>query len=208
MRLPLEPSLGKAPLLTPDIRRIAKNCPKNLTGVRDRALVLIGYAGAFRRSELAAIEVADLTFSKNGLVIDLRRSKTDQEASGRKVGIPFGANKSTCPVRCLRHFLTKAKITSASVFRGIDRHGHLSSQKLHRDSVRWILKVAAHRSGRKTEPLGGHSLRAGFATQAAMNGENERDIMRQTGDKSSVMLARYIRIGQMFMHNAAAGLGI
>jgi integrase len=81
---------GKAPLLTPDIRWIVKSCPKSLTGARDRAIVLIGYAGAFRRSELADIDFADLSFSKDGLVIDLRRSKTDQEASGRKVGIPFG----------------------------------------------------------------------------------------------------------------------
>lgn len=108
----------------------------------------------------------------------------------------------------MRRWLTEAKINSGPAFRGIDRYGNLSGQGLHKDSVGWILKGAAQGAGMKTELLGGHSLRAGHCTQAAMNGLNERDIMRQTGHESSVMLARYIRIAEMFTHNAAAGLGI
>jgi integrase len=83
-----------------------------------------------------------------------------------------------------------------------------SRRGLHKDCVGWILKRAASRAGLKPEPLGGHSLRAGCVTQAAINGVSERDIMRQTGHKSAEMLARYIRIGEMFTRNAAAGLGI
>jgi integrase len=168
----------------------------------------VGFAGAFRRSELAAIDYANLTFTQDGLVIDLSRSKTDQEAAGRKVGIPFGKEEATCPVRALRHWLAASGISSGAVFRGANRHGRLSRPGLHEDCVGWILKRAAHRAGLKPEPLGGHSLRAGCVTQAAMNGISERDIMRQTGHKSAEMLARYMRIGEIFTRNAAAGLGI
>lgn len=199
---------GKAPLLTSDIRRIVACCPKTLGGLRDQALILVGFAGAFRRSELAAIDCAHLSFTKDGLVIDLRRSKTDQEATGRKVGIPFGTDEETCPVRALRRWLAESSTTSGAVFRGVNRHGKLGRRGLHKDCVGWILKRAARRAGLKPEPLGGHSLRAGCVTQAALNGVSERDIMRQTGHKSAEMLARYIRIGEIFTRNAAAGLGI
>jgi integrase len=171
-------------------------------------LIPVGYAGAFRRSELAAIDLTHLSFTKDGLVIDLRRSKTDQEAAGRKVGIPFGKEDATCPVRALRRWLAASCITSGAIFRGVKRHDKLFRCGLHKDCVGWILKRAAHRAGLKPEPLGGHSLRAGCVTQAAMNGVSERDIMRQTGHKSAEMLARYIRIGEIFTRNAAAGLGI
>jgi integrase len=199
---------GNAPLLTNDIRRIVAACPETLSGLRDRALVLVGFAGAFRRSELAAMNFADLSFTKDGLVIDLRRSKTDQEAAGRKVGIPFGKDETTCPVRALRRWLAESGITAGAVFRGVNRHGKISRRGLHKDCVGWIVKRAASRASLKPEPLGGHSLRAGCVTQAAMNGVSERDIMRQTGHKSAEMLARYIRIGEIFTRNAAAGLGI
>jgi site-specific recombinase XerD len=89
---------GKAPLLTSDIRRIVACCPETLLGLRDRALILVGFAGAFRRCELAAIDFSNLSFTEDGLVIDLCRSKTDQEAAGRKVGIPFGQEDATCPL--------------------------------------------------------------------------------------------------------------
>jgi integrase len=199
---------GKAPLLTADIRRIVASCPQTLSGLRDRALILVGYAGAFRRSELAAIDFAHISLTADGLVIDLHRSKTDQEAAGRKVGIPFGKEEATRPVRALRQWFAESGITAGAVFRGVNRHGKLSRRGLHKDCVGWILKRAARRAGLKPEPLGGHSLRAGCVTQAAMNGVSERDIMRQTGHKSAEMLARYIRIGEMFTRNAAAGLVI
>ena len=146
-----------------------------------------------------------LSFTRDGLVIDLHRSKTDQEAAGRKVGIPFGNEEATCPVRALRRWLAKTGITSGAVFRGVNRHGKPSRRGLHKDCVGWILKRAAQRAGLKPEPLGGHSLRAGCVTQAAMNGVSERDITRHI---STEMLARYIRIGEFFTRNAAAGLGI
>ena len=107
----------------------------------------------------------------------------------------------------LRRWLAASGISSGAVFRGVSRHGNLSRRGLHKDCVGWILKLAARRAGLKPEPVGGHSLRAGCVTQAAMNGVSERDIMRQTGHKSAEMPARYIRIGEIFTRNAAAGLG-
>lgn len=201
--------IGKSPLLTKEIRRIVGACPRTLAGLRDEALVLVGFAGAFRRSELARIEVSDLTFNKNGVVIDLRVSKTDQEGASRKVGLPFGKNKSTCPVRALRAWLKAAHIQQGPVFRRVDRCGYPSRGRgLHRDSIGKMLKRAAARARMKTGPLGGHSLRAGCVTQAAMNGVREFVIQRQTGHKTVSMLRRYIRSGEIFRENAAAGLGI
>jgi len=200
--------IGKSPLLTRDIRRIVAACPRTLAGLRDKALVLVGFAGAFPRSELVSIRVSDLTFNKNGVVIDLRVSKTDQEGAGRKVGLPFGKNQSTCPERALRAWLKAARIKQGPVFRRVDRSGHPSRRGLNKDSIGKLLKRAAARARMKTASLGGHSLRAGFVTQAAMNGVREFVIQRQTGHKTVSMLRRYIRLGEIFIENAAAGLGI
>jgi integrase len=199
---------GKDPLLADDIRGIIAASAKGLKGARDRALVLVGFAGAFRRSELARMEVRDLEFTADGTVIDLPISKTDQEAAGRKVGLPFGENPATCPVLALRRFLAEAQISEGPVFRKIGRYGHVSKRGLNSNSIGAILKRAAARAGMRVEPLGGHSLRAGHVTQAAMNGVMERVIMRQTGHRSTKTLRRYIRIGEMFRENAARGLGI
>jgi len=94
------------------------------------------------------------------------------------------------------------------LFRSVSRHGQVAHRGLHKDSVGAILKTAAERAGMKTKTFAVHTLRAGCVTQAAMNGVTERDIIREMGHKSSIMLAKYIRIGQIFTHNAAAGLGI
>ncbi len=103
--------VGKAPLLSDDIRKIIGKTTSDLRGLRDRALILVGFAGAFRRSELVRLQVSDLSFNKEGVVIDIRVSKTDQEGAGRKVGIPFGEFQETCPVRALKAWLAEAKIT-------------------------------------------------------------------------------------------------
>jgi integrase len=199
---------GKNPLLADDIRAIVAASAEGTKGMRDRVLVLAGFAGAFRRSELARIDVCDLSFNKNGVVIDVRVSKTDQERSGRKVGLPFGSDPDTCPVLALRRWLALTQISEGPVFRKVGRYGHVSKRGLNSDSIGAMLKRAAARAGMRVEPLGGHSLRAGHVTQAAMNGVSERVIMRQTGHRSVATLRRYIRIGEMFRENAARGLGI
>ena len=199
---------GKAPLLSADIRRIIAARREDLLGLRDSALVLVGFAGGFRRSELAGIHIHDLKFSTDGVVVTVRKSKTDQEGAGREVGLPFGASQDTCPVRALRQWLDRAGITEGPVFRAVQRYGHVSRRGLHKDSIGKLLKRAASRAGLKVDGLGGHSLRAGCVTQAAMNGVREFVIMKQTGHKSVTTLRRYIRSGEIFRENAAAGLGI
>ena len=199
---------GKAPLVSADIRRIIAARRKDLLGLRDAALVLVGFAGGSRRSELAGIHISDLKFSADGVVVTVRKSKTDQEGAGREVGLPFGSSTDTCPVRALRQWLDRAAIREGPVFRSVGRYGHVSRRGLHSDSIGKLLKRAAGRAGLKVEELGGHSLRAGCVTQAAMNGVREFVIMRQTGHKTIATLRRYIRSGEIFRENAAAGLGI
>lgn len=199
---------GKKPLLTEDLRRLIDALPESLKGTRDRALLLLGFAGAFRRSELVALDAEDLDFTEEGLVIMLRRSKTDQEGEGRKIGIPYGSYPATCPVRSLRAWLAASETASGPVFRGINRHGQLQPSRLTGQSVALIVKAYAEAAGLDSATLAGHSLRAGFATAAARNGASERSIMEQTGHRSLTMVRKYIRDGSLFRDNAAAKLGL
>ena len=119
-----------------------------------------------------------------------------------------GVSTDTCPVRTLRQWLDRAGIREGPDFRSVVRYGHVARRGLHKDSIGKLLKRAAARAGMNVDPLGGHSLRAGCVTQAAMNGVREFIIMRQTGHKTVATLRRYIRSGEIFRENAAAGLGI
>jgi len=199
---------GKKPFLTPDLRRMIGELPQDLRGLRDRALLLAGFAGGFRRSELAALRVVDLETAPDGLIMRLGRSKTDQEGRGRAVALPYGSDPQTCPVRALDTWLRQAGITDGPLFRAIDRYGQISGQALHADSVGYLVKPAAARAGLETGQYAGHSLRAGLATQAAMNGASELAIMKQTGHRSLPTVRKYIREGSLFRDNAAAKLGL
>ena len=149
--------------------------------MRDRALLLVGFAGAFRRSELVSLDVADVMFASDGLVVQLRRSKTDQEGEGRKVGLPFGSNPLTCPVRSLRAWLGVAAIARGPIFRAVDRHGNVADAWLTDQSVALVVKRCAKAAGLDWERYAGHSLRSGLATAAAMADVSERAIMAHTG---------------------------
>lgn len=199
---------GKEALLTEQIRALTATCGDDLQGLRDRALLLVGFAGAFRRSEIVTIDHGNLDFTEDGVVIRIGRSKTDQVGAGRVVGIPFGADPEMCPVRALARWLAAAAITSGPVFRAVDQMGRVAPRPMHPDSVAYIIKRAARRAGLDDEVLAGHSLRSGHVTQAARNGVGERVIMDQTGHKSPATLRRYIRQGRLFLENAAAGLGL
>ncbi|MGI4831627.1 MAG: site-specific integrase [Janthinobacterium lividum] len=199
---------GKTPLLTADLIQVLAHLPAGLSGVRDRALLLVGYTGGLRRSELAALTAEDLEWKEEGAILTLRRSKTDQEGQGRKVAIPRGVHAATCPVRALRGWLEAAAIQAGALFREIDRHGRIGERGLHRDSVGAILKRAVARAGFDPANYGGHSLRAGFATQAARNGATAFDIMRQTGHRSITTVSRYVRDAQIFRDAPAGKLGL
>lgn len=199
---------GKAPATVEVIRDMVAMLGDGLIGTRDRALLLIGFAGAFRRSELVALDVEDVEETADGLVIFLRRSKTDQEGKGRKIGIPYGSDPATCPVRALRAWLEVSGITTGPIFRPINRHGHMANRRLSGHAVALIVKRCAAAAGYDPSKFAGHSLRAGLATSAAAAGKSERAIMAQTGHKSVMMVRRYIRDGNIFRDNAAAGIGL
>lgn len=198
----------KAPAAVEEIRRMVATLRDGLPGVRDRALLLLGFAGAFRRSELVALEVEDLTLSAEGITVSIRRSKTDQTGEGETVAIPYGVNVATCPVRAYLAWLTAAGISTGAIFRAVDRYGRISSSALSSDAVADLVKTAASRAGLDPVVFSGHSLRAGFATAAARAEVPEWRIMRQTRHKSRAILDRYIREANLFRGNAAGSVGL
>ena len=199
---------GKAPILIDDLRAMVVSLSASPAGIRDKALLLLGFAGAFRRSELVNLDVADIDIEREGMVITLKRSKTDQEGQGTKKAIPFGNNGATCPVLAVKEWLAASGIADGAIFRSIDRHGTMSDQRLSDRSVALIIKRLAVAIGIDPTRFAGHSLRAGLATQAAINGVSEASIMHQTGHKSVMMVRRYIRDGSLFRDNAAGKVGL
>ena len=196
------------PIGLEDLRRMLAALPKGMAGDRDRALLLVGWAGAFRRAELVALDVEDVEATDDGLVVRVRHSKTDQQGAGREVGIPLGTTVQMCPVKALREWLEAASISTGPLFRKVDRHGHAGAQRLNPASVAEVVKRAATLSGLDPTPFSGHSLRAGLATSAAANGATESLIMAQTGHKSTAMVRRYIRRANLFKQNAASIAGL
>jgi site-specific recombinase XerD len=174
-------------------------------GTRDKALLLIGFAGAFRRSELVSLTVADIEQGKQGLVVQLIRSKTDQEGRGRKVAIPF-ARGVVCPVVALQHWLEVAEITEGPIFRAVNRHGVISNAGLTPQAVALVVKERAQAVGLDPKKYAGHSLRAGLVTSAAQLGVSSWKIRAQTGHRSEAMLSRYIRDANIFVDNAAGAV--
>lgn len=182
--------------------------PRSPLGIRDRAFLLLGFAGAFRRSELVDLDVIDIVVNPDGVIATIRRSKTDQEGASQKVGIPYGRRPDTCPVLALTAWLELAGITSGPIFRPITRHGAILPARLSDRSVARIVQRSTEAAGLDPTQFAGHSLRAGLATSAAMAGAEERDIMRQTRHRSVAVARRYIRDGSLFRNNAAATVGL
>lgn len=197
----------KAPIMIEDLRAMIAALPERPRGIRDRALLLLGFAGGFRRSELTSLTRADVEFCRDGLVVTLRRSKTDQEGEGRRVAIPYGSLPQTCPVRALQDWFDLSGVREGAVFRAVTRTG-IVRQALTAQSIALIVKQAATGAGLDPHPFAGHSLRAGLCTTAARSGVSERAIMNQTGHRSSATLRRYIRDGNLFLDNAASRVGL
>jgi site-specific recombinase XerD len=177
----------------------------SLRALRDRAIILLGFAGAFRRSELVALDVEDLEEAPEGLLVTIRRSKTDQEGIGRKVAIPRG--EIACPVVALRAWL-EAGITAGPVFRRVlnKRNQRLTQARLGPRNVATIVKAAVAKLGLESAAFAGHSLRAGFVTSAVKRGANLIKITDVTGHRSLEMLKTYSRDAEAFVGHAGAGL--
>ena len=157
---------------------------------------------------MAGLDLSDLAFTRDGLTVTLRRSKTDQDGRGRQIGIPYGSNPDTCPVRSVHSWIEQAGLTDGPLFRSINRHGQIQPGQLSGNDVARIVKKLAARAGLDPANYAGHSLRAGHATSAAIAGASERSIMNQTGHRSVQMVRRYIRDSNLFRENSAGRLGL
>jgi integrase len=196
----------KAPLGDGDLAALVATLGEGLVGRRDRALLTLGWMGAFRRSELVALDVGDVTSTRDGLVVRVNRSKSDQEGRGGEKGIPYASDASLCPVRALSAWLEAAGIRSGALFRGINRSGRVQRDALSDRSVARIVQRAAAAAGFDPSTVAGHSLRAGFMTTAARNGRSLKAIMAQSLHRSERVARSYIRHAGVFDDNAAAGL--
>ena len=199
----VRPRQAQAATLDP-LRAMLAPLPDDLSGLRDRALLLVGFAGGFRRAALCALDRADITFVPEGMDIVIRRDKTDQAGQGRELSIPYGKRRDTCPVRALRAWLDAAGITTGPIFRGVAKGGKTVRRgRLDPGSVARIVKRAATRAGLPdADDFSGHSLRSGLATEAARSGVTDNAIMDQTGHTDVRSVKRYIRRGRRFTDNA------
>jgi site-specific recombinase XerD len=184
---------------------VAHADPSTPKGLRDRALLLLGFASALRRSELVALAVEDLEHTERGLLVTVRRSKTDQEGRGHVRAIPMGRHPETCPVGALWAWLEAAGITSGPVFRSVDRHGRIGETMSAR-AVADVVKAHAEAAGLDPAVFSGHSLRAGFVTSAAERGARAERIMDHTGHRSVAMVRVYTRRADAFADHAGSGL--
>jgi integrase len=208
-RLGTAPKGAKDALLVEDLRRIVDPLGERVVDLRDRALLVVGWASACRRSELVAFDVADVRFVKEGIELSVRRSKTDQEGAGCVIGVPFGSRIETCPVRALRAWLDAAGITEGPLFRKVERNGRASARRLCAAAVATIVKRhVASADGLDPDRFAGHSLRAGFCTSADEAGASQTAIMRQTRHKSPATLQRYLRLRNLWRGNAASQVGL
>jgi integrase len=177
-------------------------CPDNMIGKRDRALLCLGFAGAFRRSELCALEVADLVEVPDGLRVVIRRSKTDQTGEGQEVAIPRGYKLR--PVEAVQTWLAAAEISSGPVFRAVALGGRISDAALADDSASRIVKRYACRVGLEVATFSGHSLRSGFLTSAAESGANVFKMAEVSRHRSLDTLRGYVRRVDLFKEHAGA----
>lgn len=198
----------KSALLVPGIRALLEQIPAGILGARDRAIILLGFAGGFRREELVALTLEDLVADQEGFLVRIRRGKTDQEGSGRSLGIPYGDNPDTCPVRALRAWLELASLTEGPLFRTVSRSGRAGKTAITGRTVANVVKRRCLAAGMDPKLFSGHSLRSGLVTAAAKAGKSELSIAGQTGHKSMDVLRGYMRDVELFKNNAAKGIGL
>jgi integrase len=189
----------KTPLLDEQMGAVLEELPSDLRGVRDRAILTFGFAGAFRESEIVGLDVSDLGFVDEGIVVHLRRSKTNQTGKEETVGVPYGSKLSQCPVKSVQAWLEAACIAEGAVFRPISRHGKLGTTRLEPRYVADVVKKYASKAlGVDASRFAGHSLRSGFATSAFYKGRSEISVANQTRHKNLNMLRRYIHRTNLF----------
>ena len=187
-----------------DLRAIVSGLGPSTRNTRDAAMMLLGFGGAFRRSELAAIDCTDIRIDRARVIISIPRGKTDQEGHGRTVAIPRGSS-SICPVAALEQWLAVSRVTQGPVFRAVTKAGKVMPLRLSSAAIANVVKACVQAIGRDPSRYSGHSLRAGFATAAAAAGVPQWRIKAQTGHLSDAVLGRYIREGEL---SAVDGLAV
>lgn len=199
--------IGKKPLSLENLKKIivSINCNSNVhknKKIRDKAIILIGFSGGFRRSEIINLDYHDIEFVDEGVKINLKKSKTDQYGEGFVKAIPYFSNSEFCPVFALKNWLTNSCIKKNSIFRKLSKSGNILENRLTDQSVALILKYHMLNANLNPDNYSGHSLRSGFATETANSGADERSIMAMTGHKSPLMVRRYIKESNLFKNNA------
>ena len=197
---------GKKPILINHLKQIInvinQENIEEIVKLRNKALILIGFGGGFRRTELISIDYEDLEFVEEGVKITIKRSKTDQFGEGMTKGLPYFTNEMYCPVKNLKNWLKLSKIKNGPIFRRFAKGSSLTKYRLTDQSVVLIIKDCLKQAGIENQNFSGHSLRSGFATVAAESGADERSIMAMTGHKTTQMVRRYIREANIFKNNA------
>ena len=198
--------IGKKPLLINHLKSIINiiNEQKfeDIKKIRDKTIILVGFAGGFRRSELTSVDFEDLEFVPEGVKIFIKRSKTDQYGEGMVKGLPYFNNEKYCPVIHLKEWLKISKISTGPIFRKFYKGFSLDENRLTDQSVALLIKEYLNLAGIDSNNYSGHSLRSGFATVSAEFGADERSIMAMTGHKTTQMVRRYIREANLFKNNA------
>ena len=197
---------GKKPLLINNLKEIIdaidQQNKEEVKKLRDRAIILIGFSGGFRRNEIVSLDYEDLDFVQEGLKINLRKSKTDQFGEGFVKGLPYFDNSQYCPVVSMQKWIEISKINTGALFRRFNKGSNLSENRLTDQTVALLIKEYLKLVGIDSKNYSGHSLRSGFATSAAESGAEERSIMAMTGHKSTEMVRRYIKEANLFKNNA------
>ena len=197
---------GKKPILINHLKSminvIDEQKIEDIKKFRDKSIILVGFGGGFRRTELISIDHEDLEFVPEGLKITIKRSKTDQFGEGMIKGLPYFTNETYCPIVNLKKWLEISKIKSGPIFRRFSKGLSLTEKRLTDQSVVLLMKEYLNLAGIENKNFAGHSLRSGFATVAAESGADERSIMAMTGHKTTQMVRRYIREANIFKNNA------
>jgi len=197
---------SKKPILIKGLKQIINTIDEQkneeIKKIRDRSIILIGFAGGFRRNEIVSLDYDDLDFVPEGLKITLKRSKTDQFGEGTLKGLPYFDSSQYCPVLSLKKWVEKSNIDSGPLFRRFSKGSKLTENRLTDQTVALLIKKYLDLAGIESKNYSGHSLRSGFATSAAESGAGERSIMAMTGHKSTEMVRRYIKEANLFKNNA------
>jgi site-specific recombinase XerD len=197
---------GKKPILINHLQKIIEvinnDTSPEIKKLRDKSLILIGFSGGFRRSEITSLDYEDLEFVEEGMKILVRRSKTDQFGEGHLKGIPYFTSSQLCPVKSLKEWINVSQTNSGPIYRKFNKGFSLSNQRLSDQSVALLIKNYLNLAGIDSKNYSGHSLRSGFATVTAEAGADERSIMAMTGHKTTQMVRRYIKEANIFKNNA------